>query len=52
MVEKRHLQHLKNIMSGAAPLGSLDEEKFLEKADYKVNMIQGELNISCQFCTN
>ncbi|XP_019869295.2 uncharacterized protein LOC109597950 [Aethina tumida] len=41
MVEKRHLQHLKNIMSGAAPLGSLDEEKFLEKADYKVNMIQG-----------
>ncbi|ERL94409.1 hypothetical protein D910_11687, partial [Dendroctonus ponderosae] len=40
-VKPEYLHHLRNVMSGAAPLGALDESKFLEKANRDVFISQG-----------
>ncbi|XP_050293126.1 uncharacterized protein LOC126733774 [Anthonomus grandis grandis] len=40
-VKKEYLKSLRSIMSGAAPLGKLDEEQFLQKAGNHVYMSQG-----------
>ncbi|KAJ8974698.1 hypothetical protein NQ317_015227 [Molorchus minor] len=40
-VKVEYLKSLKTVMSGAAPLGSLDEERFLNKAGNHVKMFQG-----------
>lgn len=36
------LQSVNFVMSGSAPLGALDEQRFLEKANKDMNILQGE----------
>ncbi|RZB49892.1 AMP-binding domain containing protein, partial [Asbolus verrucosus] len=40
-VTKEDLQSVRTLVSGAAPLGRLDEERFLQKAQKDINIIQG-----------
>lgn len=37
------LQNVRVVTSGAAPLGGTDEDRFLEKANKKIYMLQGKL---------
>lgn len=46
-IKPEHLASLKNVLSGAAPLGASDEERFLEKANKPINMLQGTVCIQC-----
>lgn len=41
-VKSEYLKHLKYTICGAAPLGELDEERFLTKAGKHLNIFQGE----------
>lgn len=41
-VKPEYLKHLKYIMCGAAPIGQLDEERFLDKIGKHMNIYQGE----------
>lgn len=43
-VKKEYLQSVRSVVSGAAPLGALDEEKLLKKAEKHINMLQGISN--------
>ncbi|XP_069685509.1 uncharacterized protein [Periplaneta americana] len=40
-VKPEHLRSLRHVLSGAAPLGKLDIERFLEKAPKSPNVVQG-----------
>lgn len=40
-VKPEYLQTVKTVTSGAAPLGSEDEERFLAKVNQSVNILQG-----------
>lgn len=40
-VKSSDLQSVRTVFSGAAPLGGLDEEKFLKKAEKHIHMLQG-----------
>lgn len=41
MIKSIDLEPVRTVFSGAAPLGGLDEKKFLEKAGKHINMLQG-----------
>lgn len=40
-VTSNDLQSIRSIVSGAAPLGALDEERFIQKAQKDINILQG-----------
>lgn len=40
-VKKEYLQSIRALASGAAPLGALDEERFLKKAEKPIDVVQG-----------
>ncbi|XP_022918342.2 uncharacterized protein [Onthophagus taurus] len=40
-VKKEHLQHIRSIMCGAAPLGASDENKIRDKVGHKLSIYQG-----------
>lgn len=44
-VKSEYLKHLKYTISGAAPLGELDEERFLAKAGKHLNIYQGKFSM-------
>lgn len=46
LVKSRDLQSIRTVFSGAAPLGGLDEQKFLKKAEKHINMLQGNITYS------
>lgn len=40
-VKKEHFELTRAVYCGAAPLGALDEERFLQKAGGQVDILQG-----------
>lgn len=40
-VKKEYLQSVRSVVSGAAPLGALDEERILKKAEKHIDVLQG-----------
>lgn len=41
-VKKEYLESVRVVSSGAAPLGALDEERFLQKSPKDTKIIQGK----------